>query len=117
VTDSHEPTETIETDISVILLGDEIGRERIQCGSYREAIDTVKRDVSESVTAKIESRDGEIVFTSADMDIGDWENEWQRAKRRLSVDVEEHDCQYDTVGCVTDDRCVQCQMDRVQAQY
>lgn len=117
MTDEHEPAETIETDIAVVLLSDEAGRERIQCGSYRAAIDTVKRELSESTTAKIESRDDEIVFTSAEMDVEDWENEWERAKRRQSVDVEEYDCPYDSVGCVADDLCVQCKMDRLQGQY
>lgn len=112
-----EPTEVINREITVVLLEETGGRDRVQCTSYPEAISTVKRELSAETVAKIENREGKIVFSSEEMDIEDWENEWKRAKRRLSVDVEEHDCPYDTVGCVADDHCVQCQMDIVQRSY
>lgn len=111
-----EPTETTDDEITVIVLGEPNRRERIVCSSFKEAIQTVKAEQPAATTTKIENRDGEIVFTSVEMEIGDWENEWERAKRRLAVDVEEYDCPYDAVGCVADDLCVQCKMDKMQKQ-
>ena len=111
-----EPTETTDDDITVIVLGEPDRRDRIVCSSFRETIQSVKAEQPGATTTKIENRDGEIVFTSVDMEIEDWENEWERAKRRLAVDVEQYDCPYDAVGCVADDLCVQCKMDKIQAQ-
>lgn len=51
------------------------------------------------------------------MDIHDWEVEWKKEKRRLSVNVEAHDCPYDDRACFSDDLCVKCKMDKVQDQY
>lgn len=112
-----EPSESTGTRITVVLLGEEGKRERIHCNSFTEAIGVVKAELSPETVAKIENRDQEVVFTSQEMDIDDWENEWKHAKRRLSVGVEEYDCPYDTVGCLADDLCVQCKMDKVQGQY
>jgi hypothetical protein len=108
------PTETTDRHITVIVLRDSGTHDRIDCTSFEEAIDIVK-DRSESATVtKIETRDEEIVFSSEEMDIDDWENEWRHAKRRLSVDVEDHTCPYDNIGCLSDDLCVQCKMDAVR---
>lgn len=112
-----EPTETTDSDITVIVLTEPNGRDRIPCSSFESAIETVKETVDDETVAKIETRDGEIVFDSVEMDIEDWENEWKRAKRRLSVDVEDYDCPYDSVGCLADDLCVQCKIDAVQERY
>lgn len=109
----HEPTETTRRPVTVILLHESGAHDRIEQSSYRAAVETVKERGSEAAAAKIEAADGEVVFRSDEMDIERWENEWKRAKRRLAVDVEEHECPYDAVGCFADDRCVQCQMDRV----
>lgn len=109
----HEPTETTHRPITVILLHEGGDHDRIEHGSYSAAIETVKERGAEAAVAKIEAADGEVVFRSDEVDIGDWENEWKRAKRRLAVDVEERECPYDSVGCLADDRCVQCQMDQV----
>lgn len=113
----HEPTEKMERPVTVILLYDNQQDNRIPHSSYRDAIKTVKKREPAATVAKIESAEGEIVFRSDDMDIDDWENEWKRAKRSLSVNVEEWDCPYDNVGCVADDLCVQCKMDSVQDSY
>lgn len=51
------------------------------------------------------------------MRIEEWAVEWEHAKRRLSVDVEEYDCPYDNIACVADDLCVQCKMDKVQNDF
>lgn len=117
MSDSLEPTEDYDGAILVRLLDDSEGEERHQCSSYEEAIGIVKKNVDSVAAAKIVSRDGQVVFTSMEMDIEDWEKEWKHAKRSLSVDVEEHDCPYDSVGCVADDLCVQCKMDKVQNSY
>lgn len=112
-----EPTESYDGRITVLVLGDEGRRERIPCSSYEAAIETAKEAVPSATVVKIVDRDDEVVFTSAEMDIEGWESEWRRAKRRLSVDVEEYDCPYDSVACFADDLCVQCRIDRVQEQY
>jgi hypothetical protein len=50
------------------------------------------------------------------MAVDDWVTESRKAKRRLSVDVEVHDCPHDNVACGADDRCTQCQIDTVRNQ-
>ena len=117
MTGGLEPTESTDDEITVIILEEPDRRDRIACSSFKEAIRLVKAKNGPEITVKIENRDGEIVFTSVEMEIEDWENEWERAKRRLAVDVEEYDCPYESVGCVADDLCVQCKMDAVQDQY
>jgi hypothetical protein len=117
MTNGLEPTETTDGEITVIILGESDRRERIACSSFKEAIRVVKANNGPEITVKIENREDEILFTSVDMSIEDWENEWERAKRRLAVDVEEYDCPHDSVGCVADDLCVQCKMDKVRDQY
>ncbi len=117
MSDGLEPTEEYDGTITVHILADNTGRERVQCSSYTEAIETVKYQQSDATVVKIEDRDKEIVFTSAEMDIRDWEREWKHAKRRLSANIEERECPYDGPSCFTDDLCVQCQMDKVQEGY
>ncbi|SDZ77430.1 hypothetical protein SAMN04488065_0210 [Haloplanus vescus] len=112
VASDHEPAETTDRAITVVLL--DSGRERRDCRSYEDAIDLVKEALEPGRVAKIENREGDIVFTSSEMSIDAWEVEWRQQKRRLSVDTEEHVCPHDNVGCVFDDRCVQCKMDAVQ---
>jgi len=112
-----EPTETVDAKITVVVLEESGGRDRIHCVSFEEAIKVVKEQVTSNTFAKIENREGVIVFDSQDMDIENWENEWSRAKRQIGVDVEEYDCPYESVGCVADDLCVQCKMDAVQNQF
>jgi hypothetical protein len=111
-----DPTETTDREITVVVIGDQVGRNRIGCSSYEVAIDVVKDELSPGVVAKIENREGDIVFTSAEMSIDDWEVEWRQQKRQLSVDTEDHECPYDSVGCVFDDLCVKCKMDKMQNQ-
>ncbi|MFC3957628.1 hypothetical protein [Halovivax cerinus] len=115
--DGTKPTEEYDDTVSVRLLPESGGTEDIPCSSYTEAIRVVRAEQEAVPAAKIVDRDGEVVFTSADMDIDDWEVEWKQAKRRLSVDVEVYDCPYDSVACFADDLCVQCKMDKVQNQY
>lgn len=55
---------------------------------------------------KIENRDEDIVFTSEEMKIDDWEAEWKTANRRQGVDIEEHECPYNSAGCIVNDLCV-----------
>lgn len=112
-----EPTEEYDGSIVVHLLDDTAGREKIRCGSYEEAIAVVKENHRSVTVAKIVDRDGNVVFTSSDMNIDDWETEWEHAKRRLSVDVEAYDCPYDNVACFADDHCIQCQIDAVKETY
>lgn len=112
-----DPTEEYDGSITVRLLDDSAKPEEIRCSSYWEAIDAVKEHQCSVTVAKIIDRNGDVVFTSAEMRIEDWETEWEHAKRRLSVSVEAYECPYDSVACFADDLCVQCKMDNVQDQY
>lgn len=112
-----EPTEEYDGAITVELATDSGGRDRIRCESYAEAIGVVREHRGDVAASAIVSRDGQVVFDSADMDIDDWETEWRRAKRQQSADVEEHECPYESVACVADDLCIECKMDRVQNQF
>ncbi|MCU4743737.1 hypothetical protein [Natronoglomus mannanivorans] len=109
-----EPTEEYDGRITVALLEDSGESERVQCSSYERAIELVEEHQATVTVAKIVDRDGDVVFTSAEMDIETWAREWEHAKRRLSVDVEEYDCPYDDRACFADDLCVQCQMDAIR---
>jgi hypothetical protein len=117
MTHGLEPTEESDGSVIVRLLDDRAGREEIRCQSYEEAIDVVKANHRSVTVAKIVDRDGDVVFTSAEMSIDDWETEWERAKRRLAVDVEAYDCPHDSVACFADDLCIDCQIDRVTEGY
>ena len=117
MTDGLDPTEEYDGSITVRLLDDTAETRQIRCDSYSEAINAVREHQHVVTVAKIIDRDGDVVFTSAEMDIGDWEVEWEHAKRRLSVTVDEYECPYDSVACFADDLCVQCKMDKVQNQY
>jgi hypothetical protein len=111
-----EPTQTYDGRLTVRVLRETEETLTLRCSSYEEAIRTVKEYQDTAVAVKIEERDDEVVFDSARMAIDDWVVEWRKAKRRLSVDVEAHDCPHDNVACVADDRCTQCQIDTVQGQ-
>lgn len=113
---NSDPAETYDGTLTVRLLDDESGRRDISCSSYPDAIATVKEHQYSTTAVKIIDRDDDIVFDSVEMNIDDWESEWEHAKRRLSTDVEEYDCPYDSVACFADDLCVQCQMDAVQSR-
>ncbi|MFP8958083.1 hypothetical protein ACLI4Y_15280 [Natrialbaceae archaeon A-CW3] len=112
-----EPTEKYDGSIRVRLLDDTAGTEEVRCSSYHDAIDIVKEHQFAVTVAKIIDRDGDVVFTSADMRIEDWAVEWKHAKRSLSVTVEDYDCPYDNIACFADDLCVKCKIDKVQAQF
>lgn len=117
MTGGLDPTEAYDGRITVHVLRDKRDTETIQCSSYSEAIEKVRQHTEAVVATKIEDRDGEIVFTSDEMNIEDWVAEWEHAKRSLSVNVEAHECPYDNVACVADDLCVQCKMDKAQDQF
>ncbi len=117
MTGGLDPTEEYDGSIRVRLLDDKSGTEVLSCNSYEDAIGVVKENQYSVTVAKIVDRDGDVVFTSANMSIDDWESVWRREKRRQSVDVEEYDCPYDSVSCFADDLCVQCKIDKVQNQY
>ncbi|GAB6878146.1 hypothetical protein JCM17823_04200 [Halorubrum gandharaense] len=116
MTDYLEPTEEYDGRIRVTLLADGSGKRVRPCSSYSRAIELVKQHQHDVTVAKIVDRDGDVVFTSADMDIDVWESVWENEKRRQSVNVGERDCPYDSISCFFDDRCVQCKMDKLQGQ-
>ncbi|WP_121744655.1 hypothetical protein [Natronorubrum halophilum] len=117
MTHGLEPTEEYDGSITVRLLDDDAGMEEFDCSSYERAIELVRANQHSVTAAKIIDRDDDVVFTSVEMDIDDWESAWKREKRRLSVHVEAYDCPYDSVSCFADDLCVQCQIDAVREQY
>ena len=112
--DSMEPTETYDGRIRVYVLRDTQDNEQIPCSSFIEAISVVKDKRETATVTKIVDRDDEVVFSSANVDIETWERVWKHEKRRLSVNVEEYDCPYDSISCFADDLCVQCKMDKLQ---
>jgi len=112
--DQTGPTETYDGRIRVHVLRDIQGNEQIPCSSFREGISVVKDKRDAGTATKIVDRDDKVVFSSADVDIETWERVWKNENRRLSVDVEEYDCSYDSISCFADDLCVQCKMDKLQ---
>ena len=116
MTSGLDPTEVYDGSITVRLLDDRTGTETVTCSSYEEAIEVVKENQYSVTVAKIVDRDNDVVFTSSDMDIDDWETIWRQEKLRQSADVDKYDCPYDSVSCFADDLCVQCKIDKVQSQ-
>lgn len=114
MTGGLQPTEEYDGRIRVKLLDDDEGSQEIPCSSYTEAIDLVKEHQHDVTVAKIVDRDGDVVFTSADMEIEVWESIWNQEKRREAISVEERACPYDNISCFPDDLCVQCEMDKMQ---
>ena len=114
MTDGLQPTEEYDGRLRVKLLDDGDGSREIPCSSYTEAIDLVKDHQYNVTAAKIIDRDGDVVFTSADMEIEVWESIWKQEKRREAISVEERACPYDSISCFSDDLCVQCEMDKMQ---
>lgn len=112
-----EPAEEHDGRITVLLLDDGAGREKVLCSSFSQAIQVVKDKQGSVTAAKIVDRDENVVFSSAEMDIEEWEKVWKKEKRRLAVNIEEYDCPYDSISCFADDLCVQCKMDKIQNQY
>lgn len=112
-----QPTESYDRSVSVHVLDDDGDRDRVKCESYEDAIETVKNERGTATVVKIEDRDGDVVFTSAEMNIDEWEQKWRQAKRGFSVTVEDRECPYGSVSCFHDDLCVQCTMDAVEAEY
>jgi len=115
--DGLEATEDYDGTITVHVLRDKVEREKIRCNSYEEAVATVKTEQDGETTLKIEDRDGDIVFSSVNSYIEDWEKAWKNEKRSLSVNVENHECPYDHLSCVADDLCGQCKMDKARNQH
>lgn len=108
------PTEAYDKSITVIEI-DRTSIERTDVTSFDEAISTVKARSNQDTVLKIEDQDEEVVFTSEEMEISDWERVWRQEKRRLSVETEVRECPYDTVGCGADDLCLECQLDEAQS--
>jgi len=110
----HDPAERVEGGPTVVVLGDDGARERVTVGSYEAAVATVEKRRGDATAVKIETRDGEVVFSTADGSVEAWERAFETARRRLSVDVEDHDCPHDNHDCFPDDPCVDCQIDAVR---
>lgn len=116
VTSHLTPTERYDGRITVLVLYDERRNRRVKCSSYRDAIATVKQYAGTAAVVKVEDRNGDVVFTSAEMDVEDWEREWESAKRRMGADADGRDCPHGNGHCFEDDLCLECQIDEVQSR-
>jgi hypothetical protein len=83
--------------------------------SIREAIDYIKENRENFDSCRKIKLDGEVVFsTDKHNSIEDWENIWKKEKRRMSFSDEAYECPHDVVGCVSDDLCIDCQIDKAK---
>jgi hypothetical protein len=112
----HSPTESTDP-ITVVVLEEGGGRNRIDCGSYEQAIDRTREEMSPKNAVKIESRDGEIMYSSRRMNLDEWEKHWRREKKRAFVEGDERECPYGNTACFDHDLCVQCKINKVQEGY
>jgi hypothetical protein len=114
--DRPEPTQTYDGRLTARVLRETEETLTTRCSSHDAAIRKVRQCEDAAVAVKMEDRNDEVVFNSTQMAVDDWVTESRKAKRRLSVDVEVHDCPHDNVACGADDRCTQCQIDTVRNQ-
>lgn len=114
--DAFEPAETIDRSVTVRVLDDDGSRETVSVPDYETAIVAVRERSPSATAVKIESRDDEVVFTSTDMDIDVWEQEFENALRRQEAAQTDHECPHENVNCFPDDPCVDCQIDAVQSE-
>jgi len=97
-------------------------RKTISCTSIKEAISEVKEhsekkptDSGKSPSCQKIILDGEIVYNSnRNGKIEDWEKEWKRQKKVISVDKEAHNCRFDNESCYEDSLCSECKMNRAR---
>ncbi|WP_155120422.1 hypothetical protein [Haloprofundus marisrubri] len=82
--------------------------------SIRSAIPIVKEAQSgPSVCQKIITRDDTVVYNSdRNGDIEHWEAEWKLEMRAASGSDPVRRCPYQNSGCVGDDLCMECLMDK-----
>ena len=109
---SLEPAETQKREILVKIFKKH-NVEKIKVNSISNAIEKIKENQSpKTVSTKI-SLDGEIVyFSDRHGDIENWESEWVRQKRVMSLDKSTRDCSYGVEYCYENDLCMQCQIDK-----
>ncbi|WP_327051904.1 hypothetical protein [Halomicrococcus gelatinilyticus] len=110
------PTVEERRSTKVITLYDQ-RREREDVRSIGAAVRRVKEIHANApdslLCTKIVTKDDDIVYDSTrNGDIQTWENEWERAKTRLTSTRETHNCNYGNGGCVADDLCPDCQFDK-----
>lgn len=113
---NHHPTESTDL-ITVVVLEEKRGRERIDCGSYEHAIETARDNLSTQNVVKIESKEGEIMYSSERMNLDEWEKHWRMEKKRALVEGDDRECPYGNSACFEDDLCVECKIDKVQKGY
>lgn len=113
-----EPTLQEERNVAVVTLY-ETEREREEVSSIEAAVDIVKRKQStDSVCEKIVAKDGTVVYNSdKNGNIEHWESEWKLQLRSLSSTEPTHRCPYQNTGCIGDDLCVECGIDKQIEQY
>ena len=112
----HSPTESTNP-ITVVVLEEGGGRDRIDCSSYEQAIDKTRERLSQRNVVKIESRDSEIVYSSQKMNLDEWEKHWRMEKKRAFVEGDDRECPYGNTVCFDHNLCVQCKIDKVQKGY
>lgn len=111
----HDPTEITSTEITVRVFRRE-KRQILNASSIKDAIEITREEQQNPFTqsVKIELEDDIVYNSEYHGEIETWENEWRRAKRRMSVDEAEYNCPHNTAGCVKNDLCLPCQMDHAE---
>ena len=102
--------ETSDGRPTVAILRDEGPSDRQKCSSYSDAIAVVRAKQATATAVKIIDRDGDIVFTTATMEIDEWERIWREEMSRTHTEIPINDCPYDDIACVGDDLCGQCEI-------
>ena len=107
-----EPAEEQNNSIKVRLLY-RSNREVLEVQSISEAIQVIKdKNTKLRLSCSKIEENGDIVFNSdRNGNIEDWENEWKRQKKVLSVEQSPRNCPHGHDNCFDDDLCLPCQMD------
>lgn len=109
-----EPALREDGGVTVVKLY-ETDRETEMVPSIEAAIEVVKAARStDSICQKIVTREDNVVYNSdRNGSIEDWEAAWKREMQILEAPSEPvHTCPYLNAGCIEDDPCIQCGMDR-----
>lgn len=114
-----DPAWETEGGVTVVKLY-ETDRETERVATIEDAIDRVKAVRStDTICEKIVTRDDEVVYSSdRHGTIEDWEAQWNLERRALSSSGDVgHRCPYRNAGCVEDELCVKCKMDKQIARF
>jgi hypothetical protein len=112
-----QPTETQHRKITVKKFTHS-NIKKSEVSSVSEAISEIKSDSNPKVVDSKIILEGEVVYYSDKHgDIENWETEWNRQKRLLSVDESLRDCPHNHTSCYEDDLCMDCQLDKAAGYH